>query len=199
MSTASTWWADILASLDPNPWIDLATYTSVRVVRTRPYSQVIVATRRRGPPGHFYVIKLDLLAYSWENEVVALSRLRDRAARKCFPRLLRSQEFAQTTDYCPTCYTIVEYFPGQQLSAVIDQIQKQWGLVQRVHLVIQLAEAVQTLHDAGVIHRDLNFGNFMVDMTSSPLTVCIVDFGLAVLVEDAGRLSQNPLRPPGEG
>ncbi len=47
---------------------------------------------------------------------------------------------------------------------------------QRLHLMIQVCEAVEHAHQRGIIHRDLKPGNILVDESGQPK---ILDFGLA--------------------
>ena len=51
-----------------------------------------------------------------------------------------------------------------------------------VMLMRQIATAVQTLHDSGIVHRDIKPGNIMVSATGNHAT--LMDLGLAGLVDD---------------
>ncbi|MDH3641947.1 MAG: ATP-binding protein [Gammaproteobacteria bacterium] len=50
---------------------------------------------------------------------------------------------------------------------------------ERLDIAIEITRALQSIHDEGVIHRDLNPGNVLV--TDDPLAVHLIDFGLATL------------------
>lgn len=52
---------------------------------------------------------------------------------------------------------------------------------ERVQIAIQLADAIQSIHDEGVIHRDLNPGNIVVNLHRTDQQVWLIDFGLATL------------------
>jgi len=68
------------------------------------------------------------------------------------------------------------------------------SLDERIDVAMTLAHALQSIHDEGVIHRDLNPGNVIV--TPQGFDVQIIDFGLATLApreypnqETGGRLT----------
>ena len=49
---------------------------------------------------------------------------------------------------------------------------------------VQVVEAMLHLHNHGVVHGDIKANNVMIDSTTSPLRVVLVDFGCAVLQGD---------------
>ena len=51
---------------------------------------------------------------------------------------------------------------------------------ERLDIAAEITRAVQSIHDEGVIHRDLNPGNIIV--TEDPTDVRLIDFGLATLI-----------------
>ncbi len=70
-------------------------------------------------------------------------------------------------------YLVMEYLEGQTLS---DRLKKgPLPLEQVLQYAIQIADALDTAHKHGVIHRDLKPGNIMLTKTGAKL----LDFGLA--------------------
>jgi serine/threonine protein kinase len=71
----------------------------------------------------------------------------------------------------------MEYFPNGDLRKRIKQ-----GIEPRVALALlrQMAEALQVLHAAGVLHRDLKPGNVMLRDDAS---VVLIDFGMSKQLE----------------
>ena len=82
-------------------------------------------------------------------------------------------------------YFVMEYVPGTSLQRLIKNDGR---LVpeRAVRLVMQAAAGLQAAHEVGVIHRDIKPANLMV--TDQGL-VKITDFGLALLVASATRLT----------
>jgi predicted Ser/Thr protein kinase len=64
----------------------------------------------------------------------------------------------------------------------------------RVDLVRQIAEAVHHAHTVGVVHRDLKPANILVVQDGGVPRVKIIDFGIARLLERAGR-ADGPTEP----
>lgn len=76
------------------------------------------------------------------------------------------------------CFLATDYVEGERLD--MHRRQHDLGLEARVSLLIALAEAVQAIHDRGVLHRDLKPGNIIIRPSGEPV---IVDFGIARLLE----------------
>ena len=60
------------------------------------------------------------------------------------------------------------------------------SLRQSVQVCLQIADALDYVHECGVVHRDLKPGNIMLDRTANPF---IVDFGLAK--RDSGEVTMT--------
>lgn len=57
---------------------------------------------------------------------------------------------------------------------------------QTISIIIKICEAIQSAHEAGVLHRDLKPGNVMVRSDGEPL---VMDFGLAKMAEQHQEMS----------
>ncbi|WP_415939309.1 protein kinase domain-containing protein [Streptomyces sp. 039-1] len=72
----------------------------------------------------------------------------------------------------------VEYVPGPDLRTLVTE-HGPLPLVETASLGALLAEGLGTVHDAGLLHRDLKPPNILL----SPYGPKVIDFGLAVLAE----------------
>ena len=82
----------------------------------------------------------------------------------------------------PLHYIVMEYIEGQDLRA---SVRRGHGLPpdEAFEVMIQAAEGLQAIHDAGIIHRDLKTANIMRDHRGQ---VRLMDFGIAKQAEGEG-------------
>jgi len=74
-------------------------------------------------------------------------------------------------------YLAMEYLPRGDLKA---RIQRGVGEQEALHYIAQIAAALQVVHEAGLVHRDLKPPNVMLRDNDS---VALIDFGLARAVD----------------
>jgi eukaryotic-like serine/threonine-protein kinase len=72
-------------------------------------------------------------------------------------------------------YIVMELVPGEPLSTIIDQ-SGPLTVGRTLHLLAQVADALQAAHEAGVVHRDVKPANLLVTPDD---TVKVTDFGIA--------------------
>jgi serine/threonine protein kinase len=70
---------------------------------------------------------------------------------------------------------MMNYYPGKTLETILQE-----GITreQQLNIAIKLAEAVQAMHQKGIIHRDLKVDNFLYDAEANQ--VHIIDYGFAL-------------------
>lgn len=105
-------------------------------------------------------------------------RFRDeaRAASKVrHPHLVRLYDFGEDSEFGP--WMITELLPGKTLG---DRFLDEGRLAEREvreRLAPQLLEALQALHDGGIVHRDVKPGNVLITARGG---FALGDFGLAL-------------------
>ncbi|WP_323745377.1 protein kinase domain-containing protein [Paludibaculum fermentans] len=85
-------------------------------------------------------------------------------------------------------YIVMELLEGEDLNEAIHR-KRELTLLQKMHVMSQVAEGLHCAHANGVLHRDVKPANIML---LPDLTVKIMDFGIARLVDGEGtRLTQQ--------
>jgi len=78
-------------------------------------------------------------------------------------------------------YFVMDYIQGGTVADQVGRLSPEGA----VRLAREAAEAVQVLHDFGVVHRDLKPSNLLVDGRTCPPRVVAADLGSAKLLADA--------------
>jgi len=110
-------------------------------------------------------------------------------------RFRREQEIGQELDHPGVVktyggedrsrvYMVIEWVDGRLLRAILNQ-ERRLPIDRAVHLVLQICDALDTMHKHGVVHRDLKPENIMVDDEDR---IKLIDFGIA-MKEDARRIT----------
>ncbi len=88
-------------------------------------------------------------------------------------------------------YLVMDYLEGESLA---DIIKRENGVSEEraLNIFIQACDALEHAHAKGVLHRDLKSSNIMlVDFEGKTDVVKVVDFGIAKLMPNSGKQSQN--------
>jgi serine/threonine-protein kinase len=108
----------------------------------------------------------------FEREAVA-------SARIDHPHVTGATDFGKLPD--GSCYLVLDYVSGDSLKKVLAT-EKVLGPDRAVHIVRQIAIALDAAHSAGVVHRDLKPDNVMlIEHKGEPDFVKVLDFGIAKL------------------
>src|SRR5579863_9424311 len=134
------------------------------------------------------VVYLASSAHRGHNVALKVSKtLRDEAAGRQFLEreytaimAVRSQLVVEIYDYGVHGgfeYLAMEYLPRGDLKA---RIQRGVSEAEALHYLVQIASALQVVHEAGLVHRDLKPANVMLRENDG---VALIDFGLARSVD----------------
>ncbi len=110
-------------------------------------------------------------------------------------RFRREQEIGQELDHPGVVktfdhedrsrlYMVIEWVDGRLLRAILNE-ERQLPIDRATNLVLQICDALDTMHKHGVVHRDLKPENIMVDGEDR---IKLIDFGIA-MKEDARRIT----------
>jgi DNA-binding response OmpR family regulator len=130
------------------------------------------------------VVYLASSSHRGHNVALKVSKtLRDEAAGRQFLEreytaimAVRSQLVVEIYDYGVHGgfeYLAMEYLPRGDLKA---RIQRGVSEAEALHYLVQVASALQVVHEAGLVHRDLKPANVMLRENDG---VALIDFGLA--------------------
>jgi serine/threonine protein kinase/Tol biopolymer transport system component len=118
----------------------------------------------------------------FEKEAKAVSALNH-------PNIITIFEIGQaTTDSGESHFIATEYIEGQTLRKKMRK--DRLSVAEAVEITIQIAEALESAHSAGILHRDIKPENIMLRPDGY---VKVLDFGLAKLTERGGENVTNAL------
>jgi Serine/threonine protein kinase len=112
------------------------------------------------------------------DDLSALGRFRREAhamAALDHPNVLRVRGLVEQAG---ECFLIMEYVPGPSLRLVLDHVDPATGCA----IVGQLAEALDAVHGAGIVHRDVKPSNVLL---ASDGSCKLADFGVARYVGES--------------
>jgi formylglycine-generating enzyme required for sulfatase activity/tRNA A-37 threonylcarbamoyl transferase component Bud32 len=101
------------------------------------------------------------------NEAIALANCRHPNIVKVYP-----QGFQEGELWC----MVMEYIEGKDLAKHLDQGDK-FGEKKAVEIIIKVGEALNFVHQQGLLHRDIKPANILLRNSGS--TPVLIDFGLA--------------------
>ncbi|MCC6979196.1 MAG: protein kinase [Candidatus Melainabacteria bacterium] len=118
----------------------------------------------------------------FQQEAKAITSLRH-------PNIISVHEFGVADDGEP--YMVMEYVEGSNLGELIRE-KGSLTVEESMHRFIQLCDALQHAHAAGVLHRDLKPGNVMLsEKDGSFADARLVDFGIAKLMAKEGEEAEK--------
>ncbi|MDZ4833011.1 MAG: serine/threonine-protein kinase [Candidatus Melainabacteria bacterium] len=88
-------------------------------------------------------------------------------------------------------YFVMEYLDGITLEDQLEQRGRCNRPENIAHILSQICEALDCAHRQGIIHRDVKPENIVLVNDGSPMTVKVLDFGVAKIQEDLQRLTKT--------
>ena len=147
------------------------------------YRAVRVGQEHAGP------VALKLSVNPWDERMVREARLLSRLEHPCIPRLL-DHGMLRLLDNTKHPWFVMEWIDGAPLYAWAQQHSPSY--LQVCLLLAQLARALEALHAAGAVHRDVKGDNVLVRLSDG--RPFLIDFGSAHL-QGEERLTWHSLPP----
>ncbi len=106
-------------------------------------------------------------------------------------QLLTSPYVSHALDYDDQAHCI--YFEDNKGISLREYLQRDPPMDQKLQIARQIADAIGSIHDEGVIHRDLNPSNVIVMEGDDAPEIKIIDFGLATLTPRENAASEQAI------
>lgn len=83
---------------------------------------------------------------------------------------------------------VMEYVPGVSLRQLLQQ-ESTLPVELALEISSQILQALESIHQAGIIHRDIKPENILISHVEQPenLQIKLADFGIATLLDDSGK------------
>ncbi len=94
-------------------------------------------------------------------------------ARLVHPNIVGVHQVFEDND---TAYMAIDYINGKDLHDILDSTDQAFTPEQIVILLKKMLGAVEFIHQAGILHRDISPDNILIDQTGNPV---LIDFGAA--------------------
>ncbi len=114
-----------------------------------------------------------MISVRFEREVRAVARLNHR-------NIVQVYDFGTEGDLA---YIVMEHIQGKELKDYFDANER-FDLKKAFGLMIELLDALDFAHEAGIVHRDIKPGNVMVDTGGHAK---LTDFGVARVADPEGQ------------
>jgi len=168
-----------------------ARYERIAVIGTGARGDVYLAVHRGS--GHDVALKFLRSAHS--DDVRRFIREATLLTQLCHPCIPRFYDFA--SEFKPP-YIAMALAPGVPAARLCPpEAVVRLTATEVAHVGLQLAETLEYLHKRGVLHRDINANNVIIDLQREP-RVTLLDLGCAALTDAYYSLSTARYRTPPE-
>src|SRR5687768_8389898 len=101
----------------------------------------------------------------------------------------------------PLLYLVMEYVEGITLQSLLrpagpDQPRQPLPWTQALSIVRELLKALATLHDCGVVHRDIKPGNCILEQRPDGDFLKLLDLGIVKVMPGSEMSGDNPMTQP---
>src|SRR3954470_536763 len=169
----------VMAARDPLLETTVGNYMIERLVGEGGMGRVYLAHHANLPNKH-YAFKVLLGDHAASTAMrTRFTREAERASQLDHPNVVKVVDFGQTQH--GLLYIVMDYVDGPSLVTLIGELPMAPSRV--VQLAREICKGLQYAHDAGIVHRDLKPENILVAGTPGGPVPKLVDFGLALSID----------------
>ena len=136
---------------------------------------LVYAAEQLQPIKRRVALKIIKLGMDTREVIARFESERQALALMEHPNVARILDAGATSDGRP--YFVMDYVPGVAITTYADQAKL--SLTARLHLFLEVCDAIQHAHQKGIIHRDLKPSNILVNSVDGNATAKVIDFGVA--------------------
>src|SRR5439155_11008880 len=145
----------------------------------------VIYRARQRHSGRIVALKRVLTYHADSHETLARFRREAKAAASLdHPNILPVYEVSETEDRLP--FFSMKFAAGGNLRTAASSFRSEPR--ECVRLMAKVARAIAYAHAQGILHRDLQPGNILLDARGEPL---VTDFGLAKWLDEESDLTQT--------
>jgi serine/threonine protein kinase len=148
---------------------------------------VVYEAEQEAPMRRRVAVKIVRLGMNTESVIARFEIERQALALMDHPNIAKMFDAGSTASGRP--YFAMELVTGEKITSYCDR--KKLGIVPRLHLFIQVCQAIQHAHQKGIIHRDIKPSNILVAYQDGIDVPKVIDFGIAKAIES--RAFDNPV------
>jgi eukaryotic-like serine/threonine-protein kinase len=148
---------------------------------------VVYMAEQEEPVRRRVALKIIKLGMDTKSVIARFDAERQALALMDHPNIARVLDAGATETGRP--FFVMELVRGFKITDYCDQ--DNLDTEQRLHLFIQVCNAIQHAHQKGIIHRDIKPSNILVTMHDGRPVPKVIDFGIAKAIE--GRLTEQTL------
>ncbi|OGV47553.1 MAG: hypothetical protein A2017_11300 [Lentisphaerae bacterium GWF2_44_16] len=110
----------------------------------------------------------------------------EKASALCHANIIKIIEYGFPDEGNGDPYVVMEYIPGHSLSKFI--CGNFLTMSQKIDIIRQISLALCSIHEAGILHRDIKPGNILIGEDNN---VKITDFGISSLMKTGYAVTDN--------
>lgn len=126
-------------------------------------------------------VAVKILTNTVKNPAKAIQRTEKEAAALAYSSSKNVIQLIDRVSSEDLCYIVMEYAPYGNLHELLKKYSQPLPPERALKLLLQLLEGLQSIHDSGILHRDIKPDNLLV---TDRQTIKISDFSVALLPEE---------------